>query len=1746
MTLTIPAGQTRAPLPLFIAGDDLEEDTEALSITILAAEALDDPALSLVVAPTPKVLTILDDDAEEVDFQEAVLNVVAPADVPEGDIGLVTRAFTLELSEPLGVEVAVDVVLEGTAAPNAADALDIAGGLPRAETLVIPAGATSAIFEAQVMGDTVREFDDGLSLRVTGVAVGEADGIDATVTVDTAAATTVIENDDTISVAISAPDSLIAEGDVTNPRDAVFVIERTGDLSGFTEVSYDVSEIVGPPRLSPLEAFNTTTGLRKIVGFQNVEGGSAFSSPTEAEDDVLRLDRLRSQSDPSLIEDLAAAQGIDTPDVGGIRVLYQEPVSDSGILNVGGALRGNYDIGFEYGLALDIQAGEQGFGAISFSGDTNVGILASRAAVEGETIDVTVNETGGIGMWFTADALSIDKVALDVFASITRESGIDTLTVNEPITGTELGALEGFLFEPKPLEFLEIVSVDEEGLSVDIPKIPVGVSIDGKLPTGEKASSQSGRLNEVLICETVAELVTVNDSLTELASFIPALVQLKALSADIDRSTTVGGVDVSAKLAYTLSDIPIGVGVGLVQRVAFIPDATVVHVTLDGEQQSGVLGEPLSFDLGDANTAYQGVVTYEQTGVLEVQYSIEPLGKIGYEALSGKVDLKIGDQEILKETKIGLLLEDETSGSVDFQVFEFDPIRLELDRNFFTFDRTTFTIPAIESTEPDLSGVVVFAPGETRKEIRLPIVPDETLEADISVRAEILEARQSDGSAVQVDDALAFLTVVDDDDRPFAFNTLDTARFGGNGGGDPHLTMIDGLNYSFQAVGEFVFLESASDAGPEAIAVQIRTAPVGDSNLVSSISAVALSFGGIRATIDVTADTVLRIDGVETQLQPGASRVFDGGAVIFDGSAYTFANNFGETVRVLVFSDFLDVGLDLLNDRAGAVRGLLGDADGNAGDDLQDATGSVFAQPTPFAELYGASADAWRLTDATSLFDYAEGLGTADFTDRSFPRAPVSLCDLPEELVAAATVLVDGAGVIDPARRDDAILDVALTGRAEFAKGASALRQSTVEELTVSDAPALPAAVGVRANSAVVSEGDAGETTEVGFTVYRLGDLSTPATVLYSIQSDATLADQTPLEGRVTFAQGEATALIAVGLVGNDTPADATSVRVNLLRDPNATESLLIAGPSADTRVENDDGAIPVELHVFAVDSAIAERTIARFRIERAGGVDAAATITANIVAFETDANDFAQSIDLGKIFFAAGVRSRFVDVAINGDDLIEPDETFRLEARLDDAMGFADVVITNDDALPVAFDDLAETRSGDAVSIDVLANDDTGGDGPLVVISVDDAGNGSTEIVDGQILYSPATGYSGVDRFTYTVRDALGVQSIGQVAVDVKPAAAVGTSGDDDLTLVGGEAVDLLGGVDVVSATLETVNGAIIENFGEDDTLVIKNTLIPKGGLGVTGNPAVLDIDADLDGVSDARLTLTGDFSEVYFDVTAQGNDTEIAVSSLPEMNGDEGTPFKTFLPGTFGATKLRFDGDDFVLSGAFVRGRKKYYQVDDLLDAVAHRYWGTVQEDGVFDDPALSEGGISVDRDGRTVTLSGEPVGGDYVVEFDGWFGWLRAKGFERAATDIFELIDENNVDATDPTEFHLDVLGLTALFDAQTDEFAFFGEDRVAQRFEALEPFVEALVEELGGVQIRDGNFKADHIADGRIPNVVRLDGDGDLKIAGKSVKGRFEFELPDTVDGPKLVDDIRRLFEHIEDAGALASGESEFLF
>ncbi|WP_432906957.1 VWD domain-containing protein [Micromonospora matsumotoense] len=265
----------------------------------------------------------------------------------------------------------------------------------------------------------------------------------------------------------------------------------------------------------------------------------------------------------------------------------------------------------------------------------------------------------------------------------------------------------------------------------------------------------------------------------------------------------------------------------------------------------------------------------------------------------------------------------------------------------------------------------------------------------------------------------------------------DGADCGGTNG-DPHLVTFDRHYYDFQAVGEFVLVGSTSG---DPLAVQVRQTPMGDSRTVSVNSAVAFRLGDHRVALTlVDGGTEVRVDGAARVPSPGETDLPGGGTLTRRDSDTGAADGYdlrwpdGSAAAVDQIGPYgYRVLTRLAPGRAGKVRGLLGDFDGDPTDDVAAPSGAALTPPVPFEKLYPSYADSWRVTRDSSLFSYADGQDTGSFTDRGFPERAVTVDDLDPVQRARAEQVCRWAGVTDPWQLAECVFDVGVTGRPEFA-----------------------------------------------------------------------------------------------------------------------------------------------------------------------------------------------------------------------------------------------------------------------------------------------------------------------------------------------------------------------------------------------------------------------------------------------------------------------------------------------------------------------------------------------------------------------------------------------------------------------------------------------------------------------------------------------------------------------------------------
>jgi len=363
----------------------------------------------------------------------------------------------------------------------------------------------------------------------------------------------------------------------------------------------------------------------------------------------------------------------------------------------------------------------------------------------------------------------------------------------------------------------------------------------------------------------------------------------------------------------------------------------------------------------------------------------------------------------------------------------------------------------------------------------------------------------------------------------------------------------------------------------------------------------------------------------------------------------------------------------------------------------------------------------------------------------------------------------------------------------------------------------------------------------------------------------------------------------------------------------------------------------------------------------------------------------------------------------------------------------------------PIAYDDTASLHFGTSTDIAVLANDSDPNANPISVSQVSSASHGTTQIVTvngvQKIRYTPQSGYTGNDSFTYTIADPSGATATATVTVSVtnsNPQAAV-------------DSWDFLAGV---SRTIPA-NGVLANDTDADGdalTAVVVSgvshgtlTLNSDGGFtytptaGYSGNDSF--VYAASDGVGSSSSTtvtlqvyphnVTG-FADVY----STGHDTPLTVAAPGVLANDWDYEQQALTAGLIagpahGTLTLNANGSfvyvpaaGFVGPDSFVyRASDGVNQSDDVtvsLSVTNFAPWTVNDYYSVSHDRTLTTAAaegvllndVDIEDDSLTVSLVTAPASGLLTLNANGSFIFTPATGmtgtvsFQYQADDGFSL--------------------------------------------------------------------------------------------------------------------------------------------
>jgi lysyl endopeptidase len=296
--------------------------------------------------------------------------------------------------------------------------------------------------------------------------------------------------------------------------------------------------------------------------------------------------------------------------------------------------------------------------------------------------------------------------------------------------------------------------------------------------------------------------------------------------------------------------------------------------------------------------------------------------------------------------------------------------------------------------------------------------------------------------------------------------------------GDPHITTANGVHYNFQGAGEYVSLRDS-----DGLEIQTRQSPIatnftpgadpydGVASCLSLNTAVAARVAKHRITYEPNlsgkpdpSGLQLRIDGVLTTLGSTGISFGSGGRIAQTSAPGGLEIDFPDDNVLYATPNwwasqskwYLDVDV---------VHAPSTDGTGGSGNVSQALVASPSSRglmasitspnwlpalpdgaeigPMPasisqrYTDLYNKFGNAWRVTDADSLFDYAPGTSTSTFTVSSWPRQSAD-CTIPGVTPVQQPASLGFAeqacrGVTGKNSHADCVFDVIATGNPGFA-----------------------------------------------------------------------------------------------------------------------------------------------------------------------------------------------------------------------------------------------------------------------------------------------------------------------------------------------------------------------------------------------------------------------------------------------------------------------------------------------------------------------------------------------------------------------------------------------------------------------------------------------------------------------------------------------------------------------------------------
>ncbi|WP_282249176.1 tandem-95 repeat protein [Vibrio campbellii] len=401
---------------------------------------------------------------------------------------------------------------------------------------------------------------------------------------------------------------------------------------------------------------------------------------------------------------------------------------------------------------------------------------------------------------------------------------------------------------------------------------------------------------------------------------------------------------------------------------------------------------------------------------------------------------------------------------------------------------------------------------------------------------------------------------------------------------------------------------------------------------------------------------------------------------------------------------------------------------------------------------------------------------------------------------------------------------------------------------------------------------------------------------------------------------------VTIDVLPNDTDVDGdtlTIVNASVPADQGTVE--IVDGKLVFTPANNfngeasisytvSDGALEDDAQVSVTVNPINDAPVAN---DDSAVTDEDTPVTIDVLPNDTDVDGDTLTIVNASVPVDQGT----VEI-VDGKLVFTPAENFNGEAtisytvsdgELEDSAEVSVTVNPVNDA-PVANDDSAVTDEDTPVTIDVLSNDtDVDGDTLTIVNASVPADQGTVEIVDGKLVFTPAENFNGEANISYTVSDGA-LDDSAEVSVTVNPVNDAPVANDDSAVTDEDSPVtiDVLpNDTDVDGDTLSIVNASVPADQGTVEIVDGKLVFTPADNFNGEATISYTVSDGELEDSAEVSVTVNpvNDAPVANDDSAVTDEDTPVTIDVLPndtDVDGDTLTIVNASVPADQGTVEI------------------------------------------------------------------------------------------------------------------------------------------------------------------------------------------------------------------------------------------------